>query len=251
MEIKKYGKGLLIIGLLLMAGCERQSSVKPQSSAAGCDLFETCGDEPSASTAPSAFSFAREYEAYNGKETRKGKVYRSVSLSADTPFFKVSMESVVQRLKNQESFYLYIGDPMCPWCRSVIEQAESVAMERNITEIASLRIWDENGEEILRDQYVLEDGKPILKKAPSDAYRVLLEAFHDVLEEYTLKNEAGEEISVGEKRIYAPSFFRIEDGQLVSFTTGISSLQEDAYAPLTMEIQEDERRLFASFFKEN
>lgn len=249
MAIRRWMIGLSVLGICLCAGCGSRPSVKSQSETGGCDIFDECGDAASPSI-PSVLIFAQEYAAYNGIETKKGKVYRTVSLSADTPFVEARAESVGQRLSDQESFYLYIGDPLCPWCRSVIEQAESVAKEKRIGEIVSVRIWDDNGEEILRDQYVLETDKPVLKKAGSDVYRLFLEVFDAVLSEYTLENEAGEEISIGEKRIYAPSFFRIEKGRVVSFTTGISPLQTDAYAPLTPEILADERRLFETFFKD-
>ena len=251
MEMKNYVKSLLIISVILAAGCGSQPYAKPQATAQGCDLFDECGDETTIVETSEPVSFARQYEAYNGKETKKGKVYRTVSLADDTPFTDTTAEAIVQRLADRESFYLYVGDPMCPWCRSVIEQAEAVAGEKKIAQIVSLRIWDENGEEILRDQYVLEDGKPVLKKAGSAAYQTFLSAFQEVLDDYTLKDEAGEEIAVGEKRIYAPSFFRVENGEVTAFTTGISPLQTDAYEPLSAQMLTDEKEQFEDFFKED
>ena len=49
----------------------------------------------------------------------------------------------------------------------------------------------------------------------------LLRLFDSVLDDYTLKNELGEEISALEKRIYAPSITSVVDGKVESLTDGL------------------------------
>ena len=67
------------------------------------------------------------------------------------------------------------------------------------------------------------------------------------MEDYTLTVDE-DTIDVGEKRIYAPNFFYMEDGVLKKMTTGISEKQEDSREELTKEILEDEEKLFSEFF---
>ena len=78
---------------------------------------------------------------------------------------------------------------------------------------------------------------------------IQLELFDDVLKEYTLKDDNGNEVNVGEKRIYAPNFFRIENGKATKMTDGISEKQEDPRGELTEEIIEDEKKMFEELFR--
>ena len=91
-----------------------------------------------------ALEFKKEYEALNGKMARFGKPHRTLNIDEDNPYVKVTKEKVVEMLKNKESFYLYVGDPLCPWCRSTIEQSIKSAKENKIDKIYYIDFWDDD-----------------------------------------------------------------------------------------------------------
>lgn len=196
-----------------------------------------------------ALAFKEEYESLNGKKNKKGTEYRKIDIDDDNPYVKVSAEKIVEMINNKETFYLYVGDSICPWCRSVLEKSIEVARDNDIEKIYYIEIWDDEGNEILRDKYELKDGKINKVSNGTKAYKELLKKFDKVLSDYTLTSEDGEKIEVGEKRVYAPNYFYIENGKVKKMIEGISDSQTDPYEELTDEILDDEEEQFEDFFK--
>ena len=196
-----------------------------------------------------ALDFKEEYESLNGKKNKKGTEYRKIDIDDDNPYVKVSAEKIVEMINNKETFYLYVGDSMCPWCRSVLEKSIEVALDNDIEKIYYIEIWDDEGNEILRDKYELKDGKINKISDGTKAYKELLKKFDKVLSNYTLKDEDENEIEVGEKRIFAPNYFYIENGKVKKMIEGISDSQTDPYEELTDEILDDEEEQFEDLFK--
>lgn len=230
---------LCLILLVFLSAC----SVKEDEENQGCDLFEECGDE-----SISLGDFKLDYESLNGQKNKNDKEYRVVEISADNPFVYSDEEEITNLLDSNESFYLYVGDKLCPWCRSSIESAIRIAKEKNIDKIYYLDIWDDEGNEIFRDKYVVEDGnlKQVIKGTV--LYQRLIEDFKEFLKDYTLKSD-DVTYEVNEKRIFAPSYFYIENGNLIRFTEGTSKNQSDAYQELNETIVSDQEELFREFFK--
>ena len=235
---------LFIVLSMLLFGCQKPEEPVPSQDPNACDIIDDCGDDEN-STA--GMTFKEAYESKNGKENSSGKPYRAVSIAEDHPFVKASAEDVVGMIENKETFYVYVGDEMCPWCRSVIEKTIEVAKEAGIDKIYYLEIWNDAHEEILRDQYVIEDGKTVRKADGTEAYHALLKVWDSVLGDYTL-TDGDNKIDIGEKRIFAPNFFYVENGEVARFTTATSSLQEDARQELTEEILADEEAMLKEFF---
>jgi len=156
---------------------------------------------------------------------------------------------VLKRIENKESFYVYVGDPKCPWCRAVIETAIAKAEEYGVNEILYLEIWDAEGNEILRDKYELKDGKAVLVTEGAEGYSELLTAFDSLLDEYELK-DGDTVVDVGEKRIYAPNYFRIEQGKAIRMTTAIPDTMEDPRSEISQEQLDFMAECFDGFFGE-
>lgn len=230
---------LCLIVLVFLSAC----SVKEDEESQGCDLFEECGDE-----SISLGDFKLDYESLNGQKNKNDKEYRVVEISADNPFVYSNEEEITNLLDSNESFYLYVGDKLCPWCRSSIESAIRIAKEKNIDKIYYLDIWDDEGNEIFRDKYVVEDGnlKQVIKGTV--LYQRLIEDFKEFLKDYTLKSD-DITYEVNEKRIFAPSYFYIKNGKLIRFTEGTSKNQNNAYQELNETIVSDQEELFREFFK--
>ena len=196
-----------------------------------------------------AVSFKKEYEELNGKENANGKVYRNVSVPKNNPIKIVNASDIVDKIENKDTFYVYFGSSLCPWCRSVIEKAMEVANANGIKEVYYVDFWDKDGKELYRDKYTIDDSGNLVKDIEgSEEYYKLLSQLDSVLEEYTNENKDGEEIDVNEKRIYLPNFIYIAKGNPIRMTTGISELQTGSRDELTKEILLDEEKKFDDFF---
>ncbi len=195
-----------------------------------------------------AMKFKKEYESFNGKKNDYFK-YRNLSINEKNPFIYTTAEDIVKRIEKKETFIVYFGDPECPWCRSVIEQAVKSANDNNVNKIYYVKIWDGFHNEKLRDVYELEDDKPVLKSKGTDAYYKLLNYFGDLLDDYTLTDESGNSVNVGEKRIFAPNFILVENGETKKVIQGISEKQQSYNSELNTEIINDEKSIFDNFYK--
>ena len=194
--------------------------------------------------------FKKDYEALNDEDNGRGGKYRTVSIPEANPFVYATVDDIVLKLENKESFYVYFGDEMCPWCRSVIEKAIEIAKENKVKKIYYVEIWDKDHNEIVRDKYELSENKEVLKVSDGHKdYEKLLEYFDNVLADYILERTEDSTIGPAEKRIYAPNFIKVEKGSAIKMVEGISSKQEDANAKLTDEMLNDEVEQFQSIFK--
>ena len=212
-------KILLALSLLLLVGCSNKN----------------------------ASNFKKDYEEMNGKTNSYGKKYREVTINKKNPFIEVEASEIVKKIENKETFYVYFGSRLCPWCRSVIEKSIEVSNKNNIKKIYYVDIWDDEGNEILRDKYKIEDGKAVLDKKGTKEYKKLLKYFDKYLRKYELSND-DKTIDTKEKRIYAPNFMYIKNGKIVKLTTGKSSKQTDPYQKLTKEMLKEEEKIFNVFF---
>lgn len=221
--MKKIVIAFSLFLVLFLAGCENKEEVK--------DPVVT-----------DATKFKEEYESLNEE-------HRTLSINENNPFVYAKGQDIVDKINNEETFYVYFGSNYCPWCRSVIEKAIEVANKNNIDKIYYVNIWGNDHEEILRDKYELDEkGKAKQTIKGQDGYDELLKLLDNVLEDYTLTNSKGKTVKVGEKRIYAPNFIYIENGKAKTLVSGNSKKQETSNAELTEEILKDEEKIFTEFF---
>ncbi|MBR3661381.1 MAG: hypothetical protein IKN63_05760 [Bacilli bacterium] len=220
--MKKYLMLILILLMFVCSGCSNNNS---------------------------ALEFKKDYESINGTTNKNGKEHRTVTISEDNPYEKVQAKDILDRIDKKETFYVYFGDKLCPWCRSVIEKSIEIASKNKITKIYYVPIWNDDGEEILRDKFELVDGELTKTIEGASEYQKLLQVFEPLLSEYNLTDSEGNKIATGEKRIYAPNFIYIEKGVPKRLVTGISEKQTDSRGELTKEILEDETNIFQEFFK--
>lgn len=198
-----------------------------------------------------ASKFKRDYESLNGKVNASGKEHRTISIDKKNPFVYSTDKEIVEMIEDKETFYVYFGSTSCPWCRSVIEAFIKVANEKNVPKVYYVDIWDSEGNEIVRDKYKVNDeGNIELVVEGSEAYKKLLVYFDSVLSDYNLTNSSGDKVSTGEKRIYAPNFIYVENGEAKDLVEGISANQLDSREPITYGLLKDEEDIFENFFKE-
>ncbi len=193
--------------------------------------------------------FKNDYESVNGEVNKNGKEHRVVNIDKDNPFREVSADDIVNKINKGDTFYVYFGSRLCPWCRSVIEKAIEVSKNKGIKTIYYVDIWDDDGNEILRDKYILDGNTPKLDVNGTDSYYELLKVFDKLLDNYTLTDDNGNKIEVGERRIFAPNFIYVKNGKVERVTDGISDKQKDSREELTREILKDEEDEFDKFFR--
>lgn len=210
-------------------------------------IFLICG-----CTNEKGLAFKEEYESVNGKANARGVAHRVLEIPKDNPYEKITTKELLEKIDKKETFYVYFGDKLCPWCRSVIEKSIEVAKNNNIDKIYYIAIWDDEGNEILRDKYEVNSKNKLVKTVDgTEDYYKLLKVFNELLSDYNLKDSKGNDISTKEKRIYAPNYFYVENGVAKKMITGISKLQQDtndSRIDLTDEMLKEEEDAFNEFF---
>ena len=214
---------------------------------AGCAKKDT---EGTLKPTESSKAFKKDYESLNGKTNKNGKEHRKISIPEANPMQEITTKELIEKIENKETFYVYFGSTLCPWCRSCIEKAIEIANKKGIKTIYYIDIWDDEGNEILRDKYELnKKNKPVKVQEGTEDYYKLLEVFKDLLRDYNLTDAKGNSIPTGEKRIYAPNYFYVEEGKAIRMTNGYSDNQKDSREELTEELLKDEENKFNEFFK--
>ena len=212
-------------------------------------VFAVVGCEQKSKATDASLAFKEDYEKLNGKENKSGKVHRTVSIDEVNPYVEVSADEIVKKLENDETFYVYFGSTLCPWCRSTIESAIKVAKEKNIETIYYVDVWDDEGNEILRDKLEVDKkGKVKVAKEGTESYYKLLDYFEEYLRNYDLTDSKGKAVESNEKRIYAPNYMYIENGNIKKLTNGKADSQKDAREELTEQLKNEQLAKFRDFF---
>lgn len=197
-----------------------------------------------------AIEFKNDYEEINDKENAMGKKHRKITISEDNKFIEVEPSDIVNKIEKKESFYVYFGSRLCPWCRSVIEVADKISKDKKIDKIYYIDVWNDEGKEIFRDKYELIDGELKQTFKGAKEYKKIINSIDkDLLRDYIITTEEGKNVEVGEKRIYAPNFVYFEKGKGIRLTNGKSEKQTDPREKLTKEMLKDEEKVFNEFFK--
>ncbi len=198
-----------------------------------------------------AVKFKEEYEKLNDTKNASGLTHRAITIDSTNPFVYTTAEEIVKKIENKETFYVYFGSAYCPWCRSVIEKVVEVANEKEINTIYYVDVWGgEDHTEVLRDVYALdEEGKPTRTHEGTEAYYQLLTYFDKVLSKYQLTDEEGNKVDTNEKRIGAPNFIYVKEGEAIKRETGISSKQTASRDELTEEMLTEEKEKLNTFFE--
>ena len=203
----------------------------------GCTISDDINDSD---------KFKKEYESENGKKSKSGKEYRKLSIPDDNPFVYITAEELSKKIEKKETFIVYFGFSTCPWCRSVIEEMIKCAKDSDVDKIYYVDIKD------IRDtREINAEGDIETTKEGTKGYMELLEKLDEVLDEYTVTvtDSEEDEISLGEKRIYAPNLVAVVDGKATKLEDGISDELTDPYMELTDDIKKDIYGKFKCIFK--
>lgn len=184
--------------------------------------------------------FKQEYEAYNNQETKDKKQYLNLSIPSYNPIVYTSYDDLFDILNN--SGIIYLGDPECPWCRSLISVLINSAIDYGIKEIYYLNI--ENDRNILT---LNKKNKIITEKKGSDNYLKLVDKLYNYLDVYKGLND--ESI----KRIYLPLVIFVNNGKIIgleqSLITYCQRVEKDPYIPMNKEEKNELKEIFNSYYQ--
>ena len=202
-----------------------------------------CSDKPVEKT--DALKFKEEYEKNNGVKNEKYNVTtRTVNIPEDNPMIYATAEEIIKKIDNKETFVVYFGFSDCPWCRSVIEELIHVAQDLKVEKIYYVDVKE------LRDVKKLDENNNVVTSKEGDKhYMKLLEKLDSVLDDYTLTDKDGNEVSAGEKRIYAPNVVGIANGKPTELETGESEKLINPYDELTEEMRTETYNKLKCVFK--
>ena len=195
-----------------------------------------------------ADKFETEYESLNGKVTTTNKTIRTIQINSNNKIVYTTEDELVELIDQDETFLVYFGFAECPWCRSVIESFLSTSEEYGIDKIYYLDVSS------IRDTYELDENhKAVRTKEGTEGYYKLLSRLSNILSDYkalTYTNEKGKTktVKIDEKRIYAPNFVLVQDGEAVMLKTGICDEMTDAYLPLSDSILSYQKKEFSDLF---
>lgn len=192
-----------------------------------------------------ALKFKEEYEKINGEKNEKYNVVtRTLNIPEDNPMVYATAEEILTKMENKETFVVYFGFSECPWCRSVIEELIHVAKDLEVEKVYYVDVKE------LRDVKELDENNNVYTSKEGDEhYMKLLEKLDSVLADYTLTDNDGNEISTGEKRIYAPNVVGIANGKPTELETGESEKLTNPYDELTDEMRTETYNKLKCVFK--
>lgn len=173
-----------------------------------------------------AIKFKEEYESLNGEKSKSGKIYPEVSIDEDNIVEYIDMKEAVELIQNDSGVF-YFGFPECPWCRNAVPVLLQAADSTDIDKIYYINMSDK------RDIRELdEDGNVVTTQEGSDGYSELIKVLDSILLDYTIEDKDGNEISLGEKRVYVPLVVFVKDGKIVDYHMDTVATQEDPYVLL-------------------
>ena len=206
-------------------------------------MLTGCSDKPVEKT--DALKFKEEYEKNNGVKNEKYNVTtRTVNIPEDNPMIYATAEEIIKKIDNKETFVVYFGFSDCPWCRSVIEELIHVAQDLKVEKVYYVDVKE------LRDVKELDENNNVVTSKEGDKhYMKLLEKLDSVLDDYTLTDKDGNEVSAGEKRIYAPNVVGVANGKPTELETGESEKLINPYDELTDEMRKETYNKLKCVFK--
>lgn len=198
-------------------------------------------------------SFKKTYESLNTEVVDPTLKYRTLNLEYTSIIEETTMEEIVKKTKDKETFIVYFGFESCPWCRSIITTALEMAHEKGIKKIyyVDVRPGKDSYETDIRDEYAIDDkGKIYLDREGTEAYHELLKLYDNVLKDY----KRGKITSLdktefkGAKRLGAPNIISVKEGIPQEMITGLSEKQEEPMQELTEELINDMKDIFSKFY---
>lgn len=170
--------------------------------------------------------FKQEYEELNDS-------HLEVNIDSDNMIKYIGLEEAIDIIKN-DTGVIYFGYPSCPWCRNAVPVLLDAASSTSLDTIYYVNAYN------IRDVKEIDDDGNIVTTNEGDRlYDDLLGVLDDILDPYTITDDNGEVIDLGEKRLYVPMVLFVKNGEVVSYHLSTVDSQEDPSISLN-DSQRDE-----------
>ena len=193
-----------------------------------------------------AIAFKLEHEELNGlvHPNNSERVHKDMYIPEDNPFVFSTFDEIIDLLENNGTGVVYLGFPICPWCRNLVPVLTDAAIEFGVEEIMYRNI--------LEDRNLLEldnDGNIVELEAGNPGYYRLMELLGDHVPVY----RDLEDDSI--RRIYVPAVIFIKDGEVVRYFQNLASFEErvpneplGSFTPMNEEEQRELKEIFLNYF---
>lgn len=151
--------------------------------------------------------FKREYERYNNKKDDAFRLQR-LKINKKNKVEYLELDESIEILKSGTGF-IYFGAPTSPWARGAIPVLLETVNNSSLSKLYYVDMTDQMNEYEVQDNQAVES-----TKAP-DEYYELLNILKEYLDDYTLIDDDGIEMTFGQKRTYLPLFVAVKDGMIV------------------------------------
>lgn len=193
--------------------------------------------------------FKDEYESINGVVRSNNIPNKTINIMDNNNIEYKTLEEVADILDNG-SGVIYFGFASCPWCRNAVPVLLNAMDSSDLDKIyyVNVRADDDKAKDI-RDEYTLDEkNKPKMTRNADDAYYRVLRSLASYLDDYTLTTAKGKKVSVGEKRLMAPTFVAVRDGVVVGFHSGtVDGHNKDENGVLRDLTKDEETTLLNTF----
>ena len=173
--------------------------------------------------------FKNEYESLNGEVAPdSSNKYPEVKLPTSNLIKYSTIEEVLKIFNNDEDAVIYFGYSTCLYCRNAIQVLVDTAVNTELDEMLYIDIED------YWDVLTLDNnGKVVTEKKSHDKYYELLDVLGDeLITDYILKDENGNDVKTGVKRIQYPLVIFVTDGRVVSYNIGTLFSQENPFVSM-------------------
>lgn len=165
-------------------------------------------------TKSDAVKFKKEYEEFNGKKSSAGEEYISLDIDKDNIIKYSSVDEIINIIKS-DTGVIYFGYPECLKCRNVVDVLLDASNSTSVDTIYYLNVKD------IRDRLSIDENNNITTEVEAtEEYKELLGVLDSILDEYILKDKDGNDVNVGEKRLYAPLVVFVKNGMIVGSHEG-------------------------------
>lgn len=173
--------------------------------------------------------FKKEYESLNGEvDPNSSNKFPEVKLPSSNLIKYSKIEDVLRIFNDDMDAVIYFGYSTCLYCRNAIQVLVDTAVNTELDEMLYLDIedyWD-----VLQ---LDKTGKVVTEKKAHDRYYELLDVLgEELVIDYILKDEEGNEVKTGVKRIQYPLVVFVTDGRVVSYNIGTLFSQENPFVSM-------------------
>ena len=225
---------ILMAVTLILAGCV----------ARGGDVSATVTNDNEVIS--DALAFKLEHEELNGipNPSNPERIFKDMYIPANNPFRYAEFDEIIQLFENNGTGVVYLGFPICPWCRSFVPVLTNAALEFRLSEILYRNILED------RNILELEDGVIYETRAGHPGYYRLLELLGNLAPAYT----GLEDDSL--RRVFVPALLFIKNGEVIRYQGALESFQErvsseelGGWLPKNEEEVEELNQIFMDYFR--